>query len=269
MKKKGILLAAVILLSTAALVQAQAQEDQLGVTFDVTYLSSYIWRGFDVYHRAIQPSIDVDLYGTGLGLKVLSSRANASGFENAEELDISLYYNDSIYEGEAYATNYKLGWVYYNYPDNPRNAYDMQEFFTTFSWPDICPAGIVPSYTISCLWPSKSNATNVSANGGWMHIVGLGYDLAVEGLMPETPEQMLHLSFEIVYNDGVTPGNAAGITAAAVDHDWSHAVLGVSTEFDLGNDVTFTPAVYYQESIDDSVNNDDEIWCSLSMTYKF
>ena len=47
MKKKAILLIAVISLSTAAL--AQAQERNLSGTFDVTYLSRYIWRGFDMY----------------------------------------------------------------------------------------------------------------------------------------------------------------------------------------------------------------------------
>ena len=106
MKKKAILLTVVILLSVGSL--AQAKEGELSATFDVTYLSRYIWRGIDVYednHSAIQPSIDVDLYGTGLGLKVLWSRANGSGFENSEEIDFTLYYNNDIYEDEVYATN--------------------------------------------------------------------------------------------------------------------------------------------------------------------
>jgi len=88
MKKKAILPTVVILVTLGTL--AQAQEDRIGATFDVTYLSRYIWRGIDVYeddHSAIQPSVDVDFYGTGLGLKVLWSRANGSKFENAEEVD--------------------------------------------------------------------------------------------------------------------------------------------------------------------------------------
>ena len=47
MKKKGILLVVVILLTTTGFVQAQ--QDQLSGTIDVTYLTSYIWRGFDYY----------------------------------------------------------------------------------------------------------------------------------------------------------------------------------------------------------------------------
>ena len=273
MNRKEILLIAVVLLSMTGL--AQAQEGELSGTLDVTYLSSYIWRGFDIYkddHSAIQPSIDIDLYGTGFGVKVLSSRANGSGFENSEELDVTLYYNSSLFEGQKYATDYKIGWVYYSYPDEPRGgsslgqAADMQEVFAKFSWPKACPISVIPSYTAVCMWPSEGDST-VSSNGGWAHIFGLGYDLTVPGLVPETPEQILYLSAEVIYNDGVAPGPVK--TGANVDHDWSHAVFGVSTDFDVAKNLIFTPGVYYQSSFDDSVNTQDEAWCSLAVTYTF
>ena len=264
MKKKGIFISAVILCSAAGFVQGQ--ENDLGVTLDVTYLSSYIWRGFDCYaerHSAIQPSISLDFYGTGFGLKVFSSRANRSGFENSEWLDVALSYRNSLFEGETYAMDYVTGWVYYNYPDGSRKIDDMQEAFVTFFWSNICPAGFVPRYTVACAWPAKSNSTNASDDGGWVHVFGLGYDLTVPGLANETAEQILHLFADVVYNDGIGP------PGEAVDHDWSHALFGISTGFDLGNNLTFTPGVYYQLSMDDSVNDDDETWYSLSMTYKF
>lgn len=269
MKKKGILVIATVLLSAAGLVQAQ--EGSLGVTLDVTYLSSYIWRGFDVYsddHSAIQPSIDLDFYGTGFGATVFSSRANRSGFENCEELDITLYYYNSLFKGETYATNYRIGWVYYNYPDNPRKTFGMQEVFASFSWPNICPIGIIPNYTVARAWPSESSSA-VSDNGGWAHVFGLGYDVAVPGFIPGTPEQTFHLSAAAIYNDSIGPGCPGSIGGSSVDHDWSHAVFGISTDFDLSNNLTFTPGIYYQASMDDSVNDEDETWYSLSMKYKF
>ena len=264
--KKGILLAAAILLSTVGF--AQAQEGVLSGTLDITFLSSHIWRGFDVYannHAAYQGRLDLDFYGSGFGVKVLSSRAFGSGFENAEELDITLYYGNSLFEGRAYTTDYTVGWVYYNYPDQPVKAADMQEFFTSFSFPEACPFGVVPSYTIVCMWPAKSYSA-IGPNGGWLHIMGLAYDWAVPGLLPEIPEQILHLSAELVYNDGAAPGSAG---AVFVDHDWSHAVLGVSTDFDLAENLALTPGLYHQQSMEKTVNTEDEWWLTLGLSYKF
>ena len=275
--RKLILVIAVISLSTAGF--GQAQDGELHGVVDVTYLSSHIWRGFDYYaddHSAIQPSIDIDLYGTGFGVNVSWLRAVSAPFENAERISVGLYYGSTCFEPETYVTDYKVGWVYYGFPDEPRagsssagaQAADMQEFFASFSWPEICPAGIVPSYTVVTMWPSEGDSA-ASKNAGRAHIFGLSYDLTVPGLLEQAPEQILHLSAAAVYNDGVAPGVVIGSNSGTVDHDWSHAVFGVSTDFDLGNNLTFTPAVYYQSSWDDSVNTQDETWVSLSMKYKF
>jgi hypothetical protein len=84
------------------------------------------------------------------------------------------------------------------------------------------------------------------------------------GLTSETPEQILNFHTEFVYNDGVGPAGQN------VDHDWSNIVFGISTDFDLGNNLTFTPGVYHQVTMDKSVNPDqDETWATLSMKYAF
>ncbi len=266
MKKKAILLTVVILLTVGATVQAQ--EGGISGTFDVTYSSRYIWRGIDVYedsHSAIQPSIDIDLYGTGLGLKVFWSRAAGSKFENTEEIDLTLYYGNTLSEGEAYATDYQVGWTYYTYPDEPGSEREFQEIFASLSWPELCPAGIVPSYTVFCMWPSEGGSAR-NENGGFIHVFGLGYDLTVPELAPELPEQVLHLSADLVYNDGV---GGPYMGNGTVEHDWSHFLFGVSTDIDLGNNLTFCPGLYYQASMEDSVNDSDETWVSLSLKYNF
>lgn len=276
MKKKGILLAAVVLLGTTGLVQAQ--QGELHGTIDVTYLSKYVWRGFDVYgdKSAIQPSIDLDLFGTGFGFSTMMHRANSDKYEDFERWDYTLYYQNSLFEEETYATNYRIGWVHYNYPDGAVRDYDLDEIHTIFSWPKICPAGVVPSYVLVKLWPTSSgskvgskamNPMGMRTRGtasGWAHIFMLDYGWTVADLMPEIPEQVLNLHAEFIYNDGVGPGGQN------VDQDWSNAVFGISTDFDLGNNLTFTPGVYHQVTMDDSINDDkDETWVTLSMTYKF
>jgi hypothetical protein len=276
MRKKGILVLAVVLLSVGGLVQAQ--EDKLTGTIDVTYLSKYVWRGFDVYRdkSAIQPTIDLDLYGTGFGINVMGHRANSDGFENAERWDYTLYYQNGLFADEAYATNYRIGWVYYNYPDNSshtRGSIDLQELHAILSWPNVCPAGVIPSYCLVKLWPSNSgtavgagNPVSSGTASGWAHIFMLDYPWTVDtgGLLPGTSERVINLHTELVYNDGVGPAGQN------VDQDWSNIVFGASTEFDLGNNLAFTPGIYHQITFDDSVNDDkDETWVSLGMKYRF
>ncbi len=284
MTKKGILLTAVILLSTVGLVRAQ--EGELTGTIDVTYLSSYIWRGYDMYeedHSAIQFGTDLNLFDTGFGFKVAGTRANGSGDgildlanEDLERWEWTLYYNNSVLEGETYTTDYTVGWTYWNHPNLGQETLDMQEMFLSLSWPEICPAGVVPSYTVIRMWPSSSRNTlsralrgwdkdgdthgGSGSIGGWLHIPGLAYDWTVPGFLPDTPEQTIHLSAAAVYNDGVLGS----------DHDWSHAIFGVSTDFDLGENCTLTPGVYHQITMDDSVNDDqDESWVTVGVSYRF
>ncbi|MFB0525719.1 MAG: hypothetical protein ACETVZ_09255 [Phycisphaerae bacterium] len=249
-----------ILLSMAKL--AQTRENNLGLTLDITYVSKYMDKGFDVYddHGAIKSGIDIDVYGSGFGINVTHFRADSGGFENDEKIDYTIYYYNGFFEQETYATNYKLNWIYHHFPDQPPNAANTQEIETGFSWPNILSVDIVPSYTVCYEWPAGSSYDNHEV-GGWAHIFALKYDLAISSLLPDTAKQLLHLSVAAVYNDG--------LGGPDVDHDWSHMVLGVSTEFELIDNLAFTPAIFYQSSWDDSVNSEDECWMRLSLSYAF
>jgi hypothetical protein len=278
--KQGVFLVVVILLAATGL--AQAQEGELHGVVDVTYQSKYIWRGFDIYgdKSATQATVDLDLLGTGFGLSVMGHRANSSGYENSERWDYTLYYQNRMFGDESYATNCRLGWVLYNYPDQPTKGINsraasnatLQELHAILTWPKICPAGVIPSYVVIKMWPSESGSFSGAKSpfpgggtaSGWAHVFMLDYALPVEGLVPEIPEHVLNLHAELVYNDGIGPvGND-------VDHDWSNAVFGVSTDMDLGYDLILTPGIYHQVTFEKTVNDDkDETWATLGLKYKF
>lgn len=263
---KWLSLFLVIVLSITVL----AEEKDLGITFDTTYVSRFIDKGFDCYennHSGIQPSIEVDLYNTGFGINVRWFRANSSGFENDEKLDYRVYYYNSFFEDEAYAMDYKITWIYHNFVDSSRRVANSQEIEAEFEWPELFPWRITPRYIVSSEWPAGSNYENHN-EGGWVHIFGIGYDFSMASLLESGAEQDVHFSVDIVYNDG-TGANCNAHANTGVDHDWSHAVYGISTSFEISDDLTFTPGIYYQTSMDDSVNTSDEYWMSLSLTHKF
>ncbi len=274
--KQIVLLAAIVLMAVTVPVQAQ---DELHGTVELTYQSKYVWRGFDIYDdkSAIQPSVTLDLYGTGFGISAMGHRANSDEFENGERWDYTLYYGTSLFEDEIYATRFRLGWVYYNYPDQPKegsvtapNA-SLHEAHAILSCPKILPIeGLVPTYVLVKLWPSESDSFSGAKSpsggtaSGFAHIFMLDYGLPIEGFLPDVPEQVLRLHSEVVYNDGVGPAGQN------VDHDWSNLVFGVATDFELAGNVTLTPAVYHQVTMDKSVNDDkDETWFTLGVKYAF
>ncbi len=287
MSKKGILLVAVVLLGAAGLVQAQ--DEALGVTLDATWVSKYLWRGFDSLDDkgAFQPSVDLDLFGSGFSVNVWASYPTSAGDMNkttaapagasridATEYDYTLAYNTVICEGEAHATDVTAQYIYYDFIDTHDEAADAYELGVQLAWPNLCPTGnVTPSYYVGKIWPAAGKSGTNSAGvrkadlsnsyAGWIHIFGVAYDLKVPGLTVNTPEQVFTLGAAAVYNDGFA--DAAG----TVDHDWSHALLSVSTDFELAENVSLTPGFYYQSSWDDSVNPEDETWLSIGASCRF
>ena len=242
---------------------ASEGQTELGITVDATWVSKYIFRGIDKLDdkAAFQPSINLDLYGSGLSFKVWSSFAGASKNNGSvstvdrEEWDYSLTYGSSYDSAQFGKTNYAVSWVYYDYPDVASNDADTQEFNASLSWPELCPMGFVPSYTIVYSWPSEGKGA-VRKTEGFIHVFGLGYDM-------DCPElgQTLSFSGAAVYNDGTY--------GSTIDHDWSHIQWGVSTSFACPNGGTITPALYYQTSMEDTVNTEDELWVGVSYGYSF
>ena len=269
MNRTRILLTTIILLSAGE--QAQAEQtgpgvgkDDIGINLNTRFVSKHIWRGFDQFDDkgAVQPSINLDWFGTGFSTTVWSCWELSSGSENQEEMDYVAAYSSSFLQDAPLRTNYSVNWIYYDYPNTYSKHKDAQEIGVSLSWPNLIAIGdrpLVPSYYVGRLWPSKSGGDNRSA-AGWIHIFGLGYDLPVPNFPAEDQEQVIHLAAEIVYNDGMGGGS--------IDHDWSHAVLSISTDIEIGN-LTLRPDLNYQVSMDDSVNDEDELWCGLSIPYKF
>jgi len=261
---------------------AQAQQDELHGSVSLTYNTLHVWRGFLTYgsHSSINPMIDLDLMGSGFGVSAEGHRANSSGYELSERWDYTLYYQGKINQEDVWATNYRIGYVYYNYPDmssHTRDSWDLQEFHGVVSFPKLLGVDrLVPSYVLVKLWPSNSDTVvgcrnpNGGTASGFAHIFMLDYGVPITGLTSETPEQILNLHAEMVFNDDVDPRPYGGYKSS----DWTNFVIGASTDFDLGNSLIFTPGLYYQITMEDDpatgVSPDHDItWASAKLTYKF
>jgi hypothetical protein len=266
MKKRTILLIAVISLSTAGLLHAQ--EGNLGVEYEVEYTCKYIWYGFEgmAGKAAILPRVSVDWFQTGLSTTIQAAYAGEGASSNGgrstvnrTEYQYTLAYDRSIFEGEVHTVDFGLNFTYRDFIDNPNKGDgdellsrgstdigDTQEVGAYFALPNICSAGVVPSYYIGRIWPNQHNSVLPGQYGGWIHIFGLNYDLTLPTFIYDMPEPTLNLMANVVYNDG--------FGSATVKHDWSHATFGAALPIDVGQ-VTVKPGIYWQLTMEKSVNN--------------
>jgi hypothetical protein len=284
---KYVLLTAAILFGMVAPVLA-ADSDLHG-NVGYTYDTIHMWRGFMTWgtHSGSNPFINLDLFGTGFGLEVVNHFANDSGsnpdglgYNNEKRWDYSLFYKGAFEPEECYATNYIIGYRYFNYPSmssHTRNSIDLQEFYAGVGFPKLLGVkGLVPGYAVVKGWPSNSE-TAVGANNpnggtysGWAHIVMLDYALPLENITSEIPKQDLNFHIETVFNDGVDPRPGGGYSSS----DWTHVMMGVSTDFDLGSGLIFTPGLFHQITMEDDpakgiAPDHDITWGEFTIKYKF
>jgi hypothetical protein len=279
--KKYVLLTAAILFGMVAPVLAA--DGDLHGTVGVTYDTLHVWRGFVTYgaDSATNPFIDLDLFGSGFHLETVYHVANGGGNVNGQRGDYSLYYAGAIDPEGTFATMYKVGYRYFNYPQmsaqHSDQCVDLQEMYAGFGFPNLLGVkGLVPGYVFIKAWPAMRDTVVGGANPnggsyqGLAHVFMLDYALPLEGISSETPKQDLNFHVETVYNNHVDPRPGGAYTSS----DWTHVMFGVSTDFDLGGGLIFTPGLWHQITMEDDSNKgvspDHNInWAELTLKYKF
>ena len=251
-------------------VAAASNDSGMVTTIDASYVTKYIWRGFDMLDdkAAFQPSINLDM-GNGWNFNVWSSWAGASknggsvSTVDATEMAYTIAYKNTFGEN-CFVTNYTVGWRYYDWikidsknGDNEYPLQDMQEGFIELAWPNMIGQGFVPRYAYYHMWQARGDSGHTFGQGP-IHDLGLDYNWTFEQ-MPELP---MKFSADAVYNDGTGYGN--------VDNDWSHILWGLSTNFKCPiTGAKVTPGLFYQTSMEDTVNEEDEFFGGLSYALSF
>ena len=236
----------------------------LGIELSTIVTSKHMWHGFDLLddRGAFIPVASFTFGDTGLAAKIIGVYPLAGGLECRQELNGNASYTRALFENTRYLTAITLNYFYYGKPRLPSRMLNVEELGIAVSWPALCPLGgsaIVPSYYVADLWPARSHAQN-SDCGGFMHVLGLTYDFAVPDWHWGSLVPRFGLHSDITYNDG--------FGGPRVDHDWSHATFGATAGVQHGH-LALTLSLNHQISMDRSVDDEDETWCGLDVTYHF
>lgn len=258
----GILLVCLSTMPMLTTNQANAVElgdQEIGIDFNFTYATEYIWHGYYVYDNAgaFQPSIKVDW--NGFYASIWGSWADESGFVKEDELDYIVGWNKTLWEDQRYALGINTCWTYFDlYKDG--STIDMQEFALNLSLPKVLPLGpsyLVPVYSI--YYECDAFKANRALKDGFFHEIGLNYDIPIPALIPDQKEQAISLGWLISYEDDVYTG---------VKDGWNFTTVSASTTF-RWNNFYLTPTIKYQWSLEDTMNPDDELYGLISVGYKF
>jgi hypothetical protein len=242
----------------------RGEKGKIDAEFSVTFNDRHMFHGIDILddHRVVIPAATLIFGDSGFSGKVLDAYPLSSGFETSVERNYVAFYTNAFMKNQPLATHYTVNYWYYGKQKIPGRKNDSQEIGTTFSWPTLLAVGdgrLTPNYYIGYIWSTRSNS-KVREREGLIHIFGLGYDFEISGFWPNGESQAFKLCGDVTYNDGY-----GGV---AIEHDWSHATFRMSTNLVMEN-WTFTPSLNYQISMDDSVNNENELWFGITTTYRF
>lgn len=212
-----------------------------GVTFtsDITLVSRYIWRGFDTIiddHPAIQPSLTLAFGKSGLWFNAWSAFALAD--TDFVELDLIVGYDRVLSDDVAISA----GVGYFTFPS-------MSGFPDENSTTPEAYAGV----TLSSL-PLSPNLTvyyDFNLGDGVYATFSLSRDFQFE-------RKAIHSSILVGYTEqyqdiGVDPG-------------FSDICFGLSTDFGVRG-LTLTPSLNYVVVPNETINDEDEFWMGLTVSW--
>ncbi len=246
----------------------------LGIDVSLDWVSKYMFRGFDVLDDggAYQPSVEFSLWDSGIsvgwwasysshdrGQTLFYNEFELSEAEKGGELvgdrisrrdldehDYYAYYSCSPVDG----LDMELGWIYYDFIhlDSEWDYHEAYGVFTLSSLP------LSPYFGAYYGFPKHDSV----GGEGWNTTLGVSHSADLcQSFCGESVT--LDLAADVWYNGG----------QYNVDTGWSHATFGGALSVPLSEKLTFSPGLYYQLSMEDDINDEDEWWTVLSLQYSW
>lgn len=262
MRTAALLVALGALSSLSTVVAAEGEGPWPGVDASLTYVGKYMANGMDVGddEPSIQPQIILSFAETGLYFKYWASFPIDRDHDISDEHDIILGYSRNVLADSRWAMNVRAYIDYWWCPHkhvttdidgdaiSARDCGGLQ-YAVGLSLPKLIelPEGS-GSMTLTYdykYWDGYWGKPDLYETGG-THIFGLDY--AYTEL-----ELPIFVSTTLNYHEG----------AFGIDPSWSHVTLSVSSKWTKG-DWYVEPSVNYQETMEDTLNDEDEFWFALS-----
>ncbi len=281
-----------------------AKADDINASIETSFMSKYMWHGFELYGSKTATSVDLNIglgesgfyFGTEYITPNGSGHVDMGHFDNYGYLQGSItdrakfiYYAGymvSLFEGETFKTDLDFRYQYHDYYKTSSFVLDQQELSLLSQWKDLLPYGFVPYYQATFLFDGKGDRSiytappgpgvlqygddqNANING-WLHKVGLALDVPFD--MPEVGSMNVRFLVESVFNDGAISTKEAAFDAGVsmgAGSEWTHITYGVETGMQVGPGALGL-GVYYQHALaDDYANLNNTFYSTIAYKLTF
>lgn len=248
-----------VLLPCSGLALSLDDFEKLSVDAEVSYVSRYMFRGFDTLddEGAIQPSLTVNVGESGLWVNFWGSFGLDGGLafdetkrEDLDELDWSVGYDFDIVENLSASAGYTL----FQFPNVGSREANINEFFLGFAYSGL-PVELGMNFYYD--FPVETEGPG----RGFLYELTASHTVEVPCLVDSSKKQPFDLEVLVGANDGVYDVDTGGFAL-------THVQFGVATSIDCKY-FEVVPAFYYQISTNKAVNDEDEAWVSVGLSKSF
>ena len=205
--------------------------------------------------------LDLNLFDTNFGFHLSDFIANDSGYVNKEVLYIAPFYSNIIFPGTRYQWYYKLMFMQKHYYRNDTfSPQDTYEYSFLSTMPSLLGKGIGWNLRVQYETPAHGGDSYYNRDyAGWYYKTGIDYKMQLPAINEEPTK--LRLFWDIAYRD-----NLGG---SQYDSDWTHTTWGVSTDFQITEDLSINPIIQFQKTMDTMVEPEDTLFANIFLRYRF
>ena len=234
-------------------------EQEVSVTITESYASRFISQGQDCYPEddpIWETCLDIEfpglLYDSDLSFSVWWGYPLKAGNVLGEELDYSVAISRDLKD----MLNISAGYTYFDFPKANNNS-DSNEFWGSLTLREVPLLPLRLSFTLYAAYEFR--ATVEGPEDGWYYTWGFGRELDLPNWRIFQEDQNLCLNVTNWGTDGIVGLKSSSLYATE---------CSVSTSYGLAG-FTITPSFNYVFSHEDAINNEDEIWGRIDVSYSF
>lgn len=250
---------------------------KLGISVTGLWASKYMFKGFNVLDSGVfMHDVTVDLWQTGFQSKFQGAYPSHNRSKSLfagnvppplEDLidrlgisfdrrDIDTFIYNLSWKGNiGECIDVELGGNFYDMFSLDSDKADFWENYGIFTFSKL---PLSPHFGAYYATPYNDD----KAGEGWMTDIGVTHMHPIPGCeMLCIPQTALILGADLWYNGGAWSGN--------VDPGWAYAEFKALMPIPLEENLTLIPGVTYQLSIEDTVDDEDELYANIALQYKW